>query len=132
MHVVALYQTLLTWLVPGFGHLVQKRYAKAGFFGGLVLGTFVLGVWLGEGASVSAMRFPVHMYGQYGAGLPTFLASLLGAAPTGHTIDRLELGVVFTTVAGILNVVVMIDTYEWRRRGGHLASSGADGQGERI
>ncbi|RKY21151.1 MAG: hypothetical protein DRQ55_05405 [Planctomycetota bacterium] len=121
MDVRALYQTLLAWLLPGLGHLAQKRYAKACYFGGLVLGCYALGVWLGEGASVSAARYPYHVYGQYGAGLPAFLASLLGAEPTGRSIDRLELGVVFTTVAGILNLVVMIDAYEWRRRGGHLA-----------
>lgn len=111
----ALYQTLLAWLLPGLGHLVQGRYAKAAYFGALVLGMYGLGVWLGEGASVSAARFPYHVYGQYGAGLPAFVASLLGAEPTGRTIDRLELGLVFTTVAGIMNVIVMIDVYEWRR-----------------
>lgn len=114
----ALYQALLGWLVPGLGHMVQGRYAKAVYFAALVLGTYALGVWLGEGASVSAARYPFHVYGQYGAGLPAFVSSLIGAEATGRTIDRLELGVVFTTVAGILNVVVMIDVYEWRRRGG--------------
>jgi hypothetical protein len=111
----ALYQTLLAWVLPGLGHLVQGRYAKAAYFALLVLGTFALGVWLGEGASVSSARFEYHVYGQYGAGLPAFIASVFGDAPTGHTIDRLELGLVFTTVAGILNVIVMIDVYEWQR-----------------
>ncbi len=114
----ALYQTLLAWLVPGLGHVLQRRYAMAAYFGGLVLGIYVLGVWLGEGASVSAHRYPYHLYGQYGAGLPAYLASLLGERPVGETVDRLELGVVFTTVAGILNVIVMVDAYEWTRRGG--------------
>ncbi len=114
----ALYQTLLAWLVPGLGHVAQGRYAKAAYMGGLVLLTFGLGVWLGEGASVSSSRFPFHVYGQYWAGLPAYLASLLGAEPVGHTVDRLELGLVFTTVAGILNLVVMVDVYEYTRRRG--------------
>lgn len=112
----ALYQTLLAWLVPGLGHVLQRRVAKGVYLGALVLGVFGTGLWLGEGASVSASRFPYHVWGQYGMGLPAFLAGLMGAGPTGHTIDRLELGVVFTTVAGILNVVVMVDAYEWSRR----------------
>ena len=112
----ALYQTLLAWLLPGLGHVVQGRFAKAAYFAALVLGTYVLGVWLSEGAAVSSARFPFHAYGQYGAGLPAFVASWFGEGPTGHTIDRLELGLVFTTVAGILNVIVMVDVYEYTRR----------------
>jgi len=109
----SLYELFLGWILPGLGHVAQRRFAKAAYFGLLVLGTYGLGLWLGEGASVSAHRYPYHLIGQYGAGLPTFLSSLLGELPTGHTIDRLELGVVFTTVAGILNVVVMVDAFEW-------------------
>ena len=105
-------------MLPGLGHLAQRRYAKAAYFGGLVLGTFALGVWLGQGASVSSSRFPWHVYGQYGAALPAFLASLLGDLPTGRTIDRLELGLVFTTVAGIMNMIVVVDAYESTRRAG--------------
>jgi len=112
----ALYQTLLAWLLPGLGHVAQGRYNKALYFALLVLGAYGTGVWLSEGAAVSAVRFPFHAYGQYLAGLPAFLASWLGNEPTGHTIDRLELGLVFTTVAGILNLIVMVDVYEYTRR----------------
>lgn len=115
MAVRSLSSALLAWVLPGLGHAVQRRYAKAAYFGLLILGMYGLGLWLGQGASVSADRYAYHVYGQYGAGLPAFLASLLGQAPTGETIDRLELGVVFTTVAGIMNIVVMVDAYEWRR-----------------
>jgi len=108
---------LLAWLVPGLGHVYLGRYAKGLYFGGQILVIFVLGLWLGEGASVSATRFPFHIFGQWGAGLIAILSDhLLGSAPVGHTIDRLELGVVFTTVAGIMNVVVMVDAYETARR----------------
>ena len=85
---------LIAWAVPGLGHVVIGRPAKAAWFASLILGTLVLGLWLGEGASVSSARFPWHYYGQIGAGLPTILAdAFLGATPQGRTIDRLELGV---------------------------------------
>jgi hypothetical protein len=116
MLVRALLHTALAWLLPGLGHAVQGRLAKALYFGALVLATYAVGVALGEGGSVSADRYPFHLYGQYGAGLPAFVARSLGSAPLGHTVDRLELGVVMTTVAGILNVIVMVDCYEWERR----------------
>lgn len=107
---------MAAWAVPGLGHLILGRLSKAAWFGLLILGFFALGVWLGEGASVSSARFPWHVYGQFGAGLPAILAErLLGVIPTGHSIDRLELGVVMTTVAGIMNVVAVVDAYEIAR-----------------
>jgi len=110
---------LAAWAVPGLGHLLLGKPHKAAYFGLLILGIFGLGLVFGHGASVSAARFPWHIYGQMGAGLPALLADrLLGVIPQGRTIDRLELGVVFTTVAGIMNVVAIVDAYELARRRG--------------
>jgi hypothetical protein len=118
MRIPAPLVAIAAWAVPGLGHVLLGRMSKAAWFGLLILGFFGLGVWLGEGASVSTARFPWHVYGQFGAGLPALLADrLLGVVPTGRTIDRLELGVVITTVAGIMNVVAMVDAYETARRG---------------
>ena len=116
MDLRALLMAALGWLVPGLGHAAQKHWPKAVYFAVLVLGTFGLGVWLGEGTSVSTDRAPWHIYGQYGAAIPAWIAEQIGKAPAGHTIDRYELGLLFTTVAGILNVVVMVDAYETARR----------------
>jgi hypothetical protein len=108
---------LAAWGVPGLGHLLLGRAAKAAYFGLLILGVFGVGLWLGHGASVSAARFPWHIYGQGGAGLVAWLADrFLGSRPQGFTIDRLELGVVFTTVAGIMNIIAVVDAYEIARR----------------
>lgn len=108
---------LAAWAIPGLGHLLLGRVAKACYFGGLVLGVFALGLWLSQGAAVSSARFPWHIYGQRGAGIVAWLADrFLGAAPQARTIDRLELGVVFTTVAGIMNVIAIVDAYEIARR----------------
>jgi len=111
-----LLQTVLAWLVPGLGHAAQGRLAKAAYFGLLVLATYFTGIVLGHGGSVSTDRYPFHVYGEYCAGLPALVGYWLGRAPLGETVDRLELGVVMTTVAGILNLIVMVDCYEWARR----------------
>jgi hypothetical protein len=116
MPLPSLLVALAAWAMPGLGHVLLRRPAKAAYFASLILGVFALGLWLGEGASVSLARFPWHIYGQAGAGLPAYLADrFLGAQPQGHTIDRLELGVVFTTVAGIMNLIAMVDAYELAR-----------------
>ena len=110
-----LYEVLLAWVLPGLGHLAQGRRAKALYFAALLLLMYGLGLVLGEGATVSSSRYPFHLYGQALAGPPALVGSMLGSAPQGETIARLELGVVFTTVAGLLNLVVMIDVYEYGR-----------------
>ena len=122
----ALFHAVLAWLVPGLGHVAQKRYAKAAYFGGIVLAIYVLGIWLGEGASVSSVRYPYHVIGQYWALVPAWIASRMGEGPVGHTVDRLELGVVYTTVAGIMNIVVMVDAYEFTRTNGACEQPIAD------
>ncbi|HZL99464.1 MAG TPA: DUF6677 family protein [Planctomycetota bacterium] len=126
MRRVPLLVVLAAWALPGLGHLLLGRRAKAAWFGSLILGTFALGLLLGQGASVSSARYPWHMCGQIGAGLVALLANgLLGSAPQRGTIDRLELGLVFTTVAGILNLVAMVDAYE-------LARGRSPGEGSRA
>ena len=116
MHRSRLLIVVAAWAVPGLGHLLLGRRAKAAWFGLLILGTFGLGLVLGEGASVSSARYPWHMCGQIGVGLAALLADgLLGRAPQTHTIDRLELGLVYTAVAGILNLVAIVDAYELAR-----------------
>jgi hypothetical protein len=68
------------------------------------------------------------MCGQIGAGLAALLADgLLGSVPQPRTIDRLELGLVFTTVAGILNLVAMVDAYELARGRAPSDAPGAGG-----
>jgi len=117
MTIPPLIVALAAWAVPGLGHLVLGRAAKAAYFGLLILGVFVLGLWLSHGAAVSAARFNWHIYGQRGAGIIAWFADrFLGSVPQGRTIDRLELGVVFTTVAGIMNVIAIVDAYEMARR----------------
>jgi Family of unknown function (DUF6677) len=103
---------LAAWAVPGLGHWLLGRRAKALYLGGLILAAFAVGVVLGQGHSVAHTKFPYYWIGQMGAAGPAVVTDLLlGSAPQGRTIDRLELGLVFTTVAGIMNIVAIVDAY---------------------
>jgi len=110
---------LAAWAVPGLGHVLLGRTAKGLYMGGLILTAFAIGLALGQGLSVASAKFPYHWWGQVCAGAPALLANrFLGVRPQPDTIDRLELGVVFTTVAGILNVVAIVDAYTIARTRG--------------
>lgn len=107
---------LAAWILPGLGHWLLGCRAKALYLGGLIMGAFAVGLVLGQGHSVAPEKFPYYWIGQMGAAGPALLSDLLlGSAPQGHTIDRLELGLVFTTVAGIMNVVAIVDAYTLAR-----------------
>ena len=69
----------LAWLVPGLGHLYQRRTAKAILYFVCILGTFLYGIYLGGnsrlgwGRVVYASWKPddkrISYFGQVGAGL---------------------------------------------------------------
>ncbi len=104
---------LLGWLVPGLGHAVYRRVDKALYFGLLVLLAFALGLWLGEFRDVSIERFALYLAAQVWCGLPTALALVLTKGiRIDHDIPGLDVGLLYTSVAGLLNVVVMVDLYE--------------------
>lgn len=65
---------LLAWLVPGLGHMYQRRYGKGLLFMVCILGTYFFGLALGEGKVVYANWTPEDHRWQFvlqaGAGLP--------------------------------------------------------------
>jgi hypothetical protein len=48
----------LAWLIPGAGHFYQRRWGKGGLFMVCILGTFIAGLWMGEGRVVYASWRP--------------------------------------------------------------------------
>ena len=69
---------LLAWLWPGAGHLYQQRYRKGALFMICILGTFFLGMILGNGhvvyASWRSNDYRWQSIPQLGVGLPAFPA----------------------------------------------------------
>ncbi len=45
---------LWAWLIPGAGHVYQRRYAKAVLYAVCILGTYFFGLFLGDGKVVYA------------------------------------------------------------------------------
>lgn len=70
---------LLAWLIPGAGHLYQGRTGKGLLFFICILGTFLFGLWLGEGKVVYASTpgaepWRWQYFCQLGVGLPAMPA----------------------------------------------------------
>lgn len=73
----------LAWLIPGAGHLYQRRTGKGLLFMVCILGTFFFGLYLGQGRVVYASMRPedrrLPYFCQIGVGLPA-LPALVQAA----------------------------------------------------
>jgi len=90
----------LAWLVPGLGHLYQRRTAKAVLYFVCIMGTFVYGLYLGSGngvgwgrvvyASLRPTDLRLYYFAQIGVGLPAMPALVQairvrrGESPLGH------------------------------------------------
>lgn len=104
--------TLLAWVCPGLGHVHQGRTARGAIVFVLLVGMFALGSFLAEGSNLSRERHFYYWAGQFLLGGPALAAeALLGAGQVTRDIPYVEAGLVFGCVAGMLNILAMIDVY---------------------
>jgi hypothetical protein len=102
---------LLSWVVPGAGHLALGRRQKALLYFVLILGTFLAGWAMSGCQNVYFEHGRWHALVQAGAGLITFLLAM-GAKPVDpqlSVMNPFEIATLYTMVAGLLNVLVIMD-----------------------
>lgn len=103
---------MLSWLIPGAGHFYLGQRFKAGFFFVVINVLFFLGLALGEGLVVNREKFFYYWAGQLlngGAGILTTLFTR--GWKMQENANFFDLGLLFATVAGLLNVLVMMSAY---------------------
>ncbi len=103
------------WLMPGLGHLMLGRTRRAITFFLIVTGMFVLGLTLhGELFPLERSEPLTFLAGlaEIGTGLPFFVAKLLGMGAGEVTAVTYEYGYTFCIVAGLLNMLIMLDAYD--------------------
>lgn len=102
----------LSWLVPGLGQARAGQRDKGVVMGAAVVIVFALGLWFSEGHAVDRANYSVWWIGQnlFGGG-SLFAALVTGQLRSEAMVPHLDLGVVLCTVAGLMNLVVMIDAF---------------------
>ena len=110
---------LLAWVFPGLGHLYLRRYGKALVLMGAILALFVLGLTMDSRLAInSGLEDPLALLfslAQMGAGAPYVLARLLGYEAGVVTSPTYEYGNTFTAVAGLLNILIILDALDTAR-----------------
>ena len=104
---------------PGLGHLLLARRGKGLLLMGSILALFVLGVLMDSRLQLHlgledplALLFSVA---QMGIGAPYVIARLLGHEAGLVTSPSYEYGNTFTAVAGLLNILVILDALDTAR-----------------
>lgn len=102
----------LSWLVPGLGHWRAGQRDKGVVMGLAVVAVFALGMVFSHGHAVDRAIAPVWWIGQHLFGGGSLFAALVTAPrPMTAFPSELGLGTVLCTVAGLMNLVVMIDAF---------------------
>ena len=107
---------LLAWLLPGAGHFYLRRPGKAMLFLGAIGALFVLGVAMDSRLTVNLglddLLASLFSLAQMAIGAPYFAARAMGFEAGQVTSVTHEYGNTFTAVAGLLNILVMLDGYD--------------------
>lgn len=108
---------LFACLLPGAGHLYLGRRAVGLLYLGALLALFGLGLAMQAGLSPHWSFFDdplafIVSGGQLAIGLPYHVARALGLGAGRVTAPTYEYGLTFTAVAGLLNVLVVLDAYD--------------------
>lgn len=108
---------VVSWLVPGAGHLMQGRQQKGLIFLIALPVMFAIGLLL-EGR-LAPFNFADPLVGlaavaNLGMGLPYFIASGLDLGQGVVTAASYEYGNTFLIVSGLLNLLVALDAFDVR------------------
>ena len=106
---------VLAWLVPGSGHFLLRRRRRAAVFAGLILAAFVLGLLLKGELALPQAGDPLSYLAaiaDLGNGVLYFLARALGLGRGTVTAVSFEYGNTFLLTAGMMNLLLVLDTYD--------------------
>jgi hypothetical protein len=110
---------LLAWVWPGLGHLYLGRRGKGLVLMDSILALFVLGLGMNSSLQLHlGLEDPLALLfslAQMGAGAPYVVARLLGYDAGLVTSPSYEYGNTFTAVAGLLNILVILDALDTAR-----------------
>lgn len=118
----AYFYLLLGWLIPGGGHLAQKRWGRGLLFGGAVCLMFILGRQFGgnlQDITNGTEGLLPRVFGAFNLGTGVlYLGSWLSGTGFGEAEDArrisFEYGNTFLMVAGLLNYLIAFDAFDIR------------------
>ena len=112
--VMAVVAPAVGWLVPGAGHLIQKRWIRGLLLMASILCMFVLGLLM-EGKLYSPNTGDIldilGFIGDIGAGALYIVSKALDAGTGNIARATADYGTKYLIVAGLLNIISAVDAY---------------------
>jgi hypothetical protein len=102
------------WLVPGAGHLLQRKWIRGLLLAASILGMFAIGIALQGKLYAPNTGEPLDMLGfagDLGTGLLYGIGRLCGWGQAPVLTAVADYGKAFIVVAGLLNVVAAVDAH---------------------
>jgi hypothetical protein len=111
---------LISWFLPGVGHIVQGRWKRGLIIGGLIWTMYLVAVWSGglyyPGFSFKdgALLYLLNIFAKLGNGLGALVGFLLMSNPPANVASwaTFEYGGRFLEVAGLLNYLATMDAVD--------------------
>jgi hypothetical protein len=103
------------WLIPGAGHLIQKRWGRGLLLMASVFAMFVLGVLM-EGKvyafNTGDILDMLGFVGDLGAGGLYIAARVAGIGGGAINLATADYGTKYIIVSGLLNIISTVDAYD--------------------
>lgn len=108
---------VLAWAIPGAGHLLLGRRQKGVTFLITLTLMFATGLWLKGrifplGFDLTQPLVGLAAIADLGIGIPYFVAKFMGHGAGQVTAITYEYGNAFAIVAGLLNMLVVLDAWD--------------------
>jgi len=111
---MAIVAPIVGWLIPGAGHLIQKRYVRGILLMLSVVAMFLIGLGMNgrvygpNGGDILEM---LGFVGDLGSGALYFLARIMGWGQAAAAHATADYGKTFVIVAGLLNFIAAADAH---------------------
>ncbi len=111
---------ILSWLFPGAGYLLQRRWTRGIIVGAVIWTMFIIALYSG-GAYYPGFNFKdgallylLNIFARLGNGLGAFLSLALSASPPPNVAAwaTFEYGGRFLETAGLLNFLAILDSID--------------------
>ena len=103
------------WLVPGLGHLIQRRFVRGALLMISVLAMFFIGLGM-QGklyaANTGDILEMLGFVGDLGSGALYFFAHAMSWGQGAVNLAMADYGTKFMIVAGLLNVISAVDAHQ--------------------
>lgn len=111
---------IISWLLPGVGHLMQGRFVRGIIIGVVIWTMFIIAIFSG-GAYYpgfdfkdGALLYLLNIFARFGNGLGALISFFLAASPPPNVAAwaTFEYGGRFLEIAGLLNYMAVMDAVD--------------------